>query len=154
MAKLSLLAFATATLAQQSSILTLPFYGYDQMPIVASVVGANPTATTFQLACREGTDASDCGLFPAQTLTVGPSTYHMYMVEQGAFTGTQDCSTMGTTSAVCMESEGGAGANFPGSSTTSYVGTDVEVMKVSVTAGLGKLGESGGKFGGVFGVGW
>ncbi|KAK4504744.1 hypothetical protein PRZ48_002706 [Zasmidium cellare] len=78
---LTLLTLATTTLAQTTTILTLPFYGYDLQPIVASILSANPSATTLSLACAPGTDASDCGLFPAQTLTVGPSTYNMFMGE-------------------------------------------------------------------------
>lgn len=137
---LMLLATPLLAQAQQSTVLTLPFYGYDSQPIVASVVSANSAATTLALACRPGTDGSDCGLFPAQTLTVGPSTYNMFMGEGTAFTGTQMCSTQGTTAAVCMESAGGSEANFPGSSTTSYEGTDVAVFGVTVTAGADRLG--------------
>ncbi|KAF2168351.1 hypothetical protein M409DRAFT_21785 [Zasmidium cellare ATCC 36951] len=134
--------FATSTLAQ-SSILSLPFYGYDTQPIVASILSSNPTATTLALACRPGTDASDCGLFPAQTLTIGPSTYNMFIGEGTAFTGTQQCATQGTTAAVCTESNAGSEANFPGVSTTTYEGTDVVVLPVTVTAGVERLGGGG-----------
>lgn len=135
----TLLTLSTPALAQQS-VLTLPFYGYDKMPIVGSVIAADSSATTLQLACRAGTDGSDCGLFPMQTLTVGPSTYNMYMGDGSAFTGTQDCSTMGTTRAVCTESAAGAQANDPGMSTATYSGSDIGVIGVTVTAGVDRLG--------------
>ncbi|KAF2114726.1 hypothetical protein BDV96DRAFT_84102 [Lophiotrema nucula] len=131
----SILAFSTA----QTTTLTLPFYGYDDMPIVGSIVSADSSATILQLACVEGTDASDCGLFPYQTLTYGPSTYHMDMSVPGdGFTMTQDC-VVATSSAVCKESAGGSEANDPGSSTTTYEGSDVTGLPVTVTSGAEKL---------------
>lgn len=70
-----LLGFAAA----QSTTLSIPFYGLDNQSIDASIVAANPTATTMALACPPGTDSNDCGLFPDMTLVYGPSTYHMDM---------------------------------------------------------------------------
>lgn len=124
--------------AQQVSTptLSLPFYGYDTQSIVASVVSATPNgATTLKLGCPEPSDADTCGLFPLQTLTVGPSTYHMYMSDAG-FTGTQDCNTA---LAQCTESAGGISANFPGMSTTKYSGTEIATLPVTVTSGAEKL---------------
>lgn len=133
---------ASMAFAQQqgsSTVLTLPFYGYDSVSIVGSVVSADKAATTLALACA--TMDSDCGLFPLQTLTFGPSTYKMDMSD-GGFTGTQDCKTSATP-AICMESASGSEANFPGSSTTSYEGTDVTSFPVTVTGGLEKLSGAG-----------
>ncbi|KXT11745.1 hypothetical protein AC579_5041 [Pseudocercospora musae] len=127
------------TLAQTST-LTLPFYGYDQQSIVGSVVSISNQVTTIQLACPENTDGSDCGLFPYQTLTVGPSTYNMFMsAPGGAFIGTQECSS----ASVCTESNGGSEANFPGSSVTTYDASDVASLPVTVTAGADQLGSGG-----------
>ncbi|KAF7194111.1 hypothetical protein HII31_04632 [Pseudocercospora fuligena] len=126
------------TLAQTST-LTLPFYGYDQQSVVGSVVSVSNQVTTIQLACPEGTDGSDCGLFPYQTLTVRPSTYNMFMsAPDGAFVGTQQCSAT-----VCTESNGGSEANFPGSSVTTYDPSDVASLPVTVTAGADQLGSGG-----------
>lgn len=140
----ALLAISTMislTMAQTTT-LTLPFLGYDDTPIVASIVGANSAATTLQLACPDGTDASDCGLFPYQTLTYGPSTYKMDMSAPGdGFTMTQDCS-IADSSAVCKESAGGSEANFPGSSTETYAGDEdmaLTSLPVTVTKGAEKL---------------
>ncbi|EME47639.1 hypothetical protein DOTSEDRAFT_114740, partial [Dothistroma septosporum NZE10] len=130
----------------QSSVLQIPFYGYDTQAIDASIVSVSDSATTLQLACPPGTDSSDCGLFPSQTLIFGPSTYSMNLGvgSAEAFTGTQDCSRQGTTSAVCTESNGGNEANDPGMSTTSYESSDIAVLPVTVTAGEEKLGASAG----------
>ena len=132
----SLLGLATA----QSTTLSLPFYGFDTQAIVASVVSANPSATTMALACPSGTDSNDCGLFPYMTLVYGPSTYHLDMGvgDAQAATATADCNRGATVT--CTESAGGSEANFPGSSTTTYEGTDVATLPVTVTSGVDKLG--------------
>jgi hypothetical protein len=77
---ISLLSLAKA----QTTIITLPFIGYDNQPIAASIVGANHDATTLSLACVLGTDSNDCGLFPTQIMVVGPSMYNMNMVSRVA----------------------------------------------------------------------
>jgi len=125
----------------QTTTLTLPFIGYDQMTLQASVVSAKPSQTVFALACPSGTDANDCGLFPQQLLTYGPSVYIMDMSEPGDddFTMTQDCS-VGPQTAICKESASGSEANFPGSSTETY--TEVTSMPVTITAGAEKLAAS------------
>jgi hypothetical protein len=114
----------------QSIVLTIPFYGYDTQPIDASVVSVDSTATILHLECAPGTDSNDCGLFPSQTLTIGPSTYHMD-TSGDDYTGTQDCMS----TSICAESAGGAGANYPGESTTTYESADIGYMPVTVTAG-------------------
>lgn len=53
----------------------------------------------------------------------------------GGFTMTQDC----ISTSICAESAGGSGANFPGSSTTTYEADDIETMPVTVTAGASKI---------------
>ncbi|KJY01596.1 hypothetical protein TI39_contig285g00016 [Zymoseptoria brevis] len=124
--------------AAQSTILTIPFYGYDDQSIVASIVSADSTATILHLNCPPGTDQNDCGLFPSQTLTIGPSTYHMDLSGDG-FTGTQECMS----TSICVESNEGEGANFSGVSTTTYTAEELESMPVTVTAGASLLGRSG-----------
>jgi hypothetical protein len=123
-------------LAQQTT-LNLPFLGYDGVGFVASVVSAKPDATVFALNCPP--HSGDCGLFPYHTLTYGPSTYKMDMSAPGeGFTMTQDC-MLASSSAVCKESASGSEANFPGSSTETYEGTDMGNAAVTVTTGSDKL---------------
>jgi hypothetical protein len=121
-------------MAQQT--LTVPNVGGDASSIAASVVTANNDATTLALACGASTD---CGLFPQQTLVVGPSTYNVDMSDPDTdFTATQDC-VLASSSAVCKETAGGSEANFPGSSTTTYEGTEIGSLTLTITAGTDKL---------------
>ncbi|KAF2765578.1 hypothetical protein EJ03DRAFT_354720 [Teratosphaeria nubilosa] len=142
--------------AQSSTVVTLPFYGVGSQAVDASVITVSDSVTQFALACPTTlTDYdNDCGLFPYQTLTYGPSTYNMYMSDEG-FTGTQDCQVATATAttdgetgtavaAVCAESAAGSEANFPGSSTATYAGTDIAQIPVAMTAGAEKLGASAG----------
>ncbi|CAO2653748.1 Nn.00g031590.m01.CDS01 [Neocucurbitaria sp. VM-36] len=123
----------------QTTSLTIPFIGFDAQTVAASIVSANSDGTTFQLACYGSTD---CGLFPAQTLVSGPSTYNMDESDPNTdFTATQDC-VIASTGAVCKETAGGSEANFPGSSTETYDATEIGSMLVMVTAGAEKLSGS------------
>ncbi|KAF2439250.1 hypothetical protein P171DRAFT_525762 [Karstenula rhodostoma CBS 690.94] len=126
----------------QTTTITVPFIGLEDTTIYASVVSAKPTETVFALACATGTDANDCGFFPQQLLTYGPSTYVMDMSEPGDedFTATADCS-FGTATAICKESASGSEANSPGSSTETY-SEGVTRLPIIVTAGADKLGAS------------
>lgn len=124
---------------QQTSTLTLPNVGGDSNSVAASVVTAASGATTLELHCVE----SPCGLFPAHTLVYGPSTYNVDMSDPDTdFTATQDCDLASST-AVCRETAGGSEANFPGSSTTTYEGTEIGSVTITVTAGVDKLAQSG-----------
>ncbi|KAF3031328.1 hypothetical protein E8E12_001647 [Didymella heteroderae] len=140
MASALLLASMLGLTAAQTSVVSIPFYILDNQSIEASVISANPSATTMALNCPTGTDANDCGLFPDMTLIYGPSTYHLDMGvgDAGVFTGSEDC-TFGAT-VTCAEFATGSEANFPGSSTTTYEGADIMTIPVTVTSGAEKLG--------------
>ncbi|KAK7192395.1 hypothetical protein DPSP01_004979 [Paraphaeosphaeria sporulosa] len=138
MASLLTISTLLSVALAQTKTVTLPFIGYGDTTFYASVISAEPSQTIFALACAP---TSDCGFFPQQLLTYGPSTYVMDMSEPGDedFTATADCS-IGTVTAVCKESASGSEANFPGSSTETY--SDVTHLPVIVTAGVDKLGAS------------
>ncbi|KZM23556.1 uncharacterized protein EKO05_0011228 [Ascochyta rabiei] len=124
----------TLATAQQVTM-TVPYVFGDANSVAASVVGANKDATTFALACM----SADCGLFPKNILVVGRSTYHVDMSDPNTdFTATQDC-VLASSSAVCKETAGGSEANFPGSSTTTYEGTEIGKLTLTVTAGTEEL---------------
>ncbi|KAI4689595.1 uncharacterized protein J4E88_002949 [Alternaria novae-zelandiae] len=109
--------------------------------MVGSVVTANPTATTLALACAT---SIDCGLFPAETLVFGPSTWNLNMGDpspESDFTATMDCVIM-PESAICKETAGGTEANFPGSSTEPYSGSAVGTFELVITAGVEKLSQA------------
>lgn len=61
---------------------------------------------------------------------------------QSDFSATWSCDVSGTTSASCVESFGGASANFPGTTKTQLAASDITYFPVVVTAGAEKL--SGG----------
>jgi hypothetical protein len=124
--------------AQQTRTITIPTVGGDSNNVAASVVTAANGATTLELHCVE----SPCGLFPKQTLVYGPSTYNVDMSDPNTdFTATMDCDLASST-AVCRETAGGSEANFPGSSTTSYEGTDVGSATITITAGADELAQA------------
>ncbi|KAF1922677.1 uncharacterized protein M421DRAFT_77394 [Didymella exigua CBS 183.55] len=126
--------------AAQTSVVSIPFYILDTQSIEASIISANPSATTMALNCPAGTDASDCGLFPEMILIYGPSTYHLDMGVGDAqvFTGSVDCNRAATVT--CIEFASGSEANFPGSSTTTYESEEILTLPVTVTSGAEKLG--------------
>ncbi|GIZ36744.1 hypothetical protein CKM354_000021100 [Cercospora kikuchii] len=132
----TLLSILPLAMSQSTKTLQLPFYGYDTFSIDASVLAVQDSLTTMTLACPS--TAEECGLFPTQILTYGPSSYRMTMGADADFTGYQDCNVA---QSVCTESAGGPGANFPGMSTTTY--DDAETFAVTVTGGVEKLSGGG-----------
>jgi hypothetical protein len=72
---LALLALAGAVVAAQSTTVSLLLPYGDAQTIVASVVAADSTATTYLFGCAPGTDSNDCGYPSSQTVTQGPSTW-------------------------------------------------------------------------------
>jgi hypothetical protein len=144
MASKILFATLISTAAALTTTVQIPWIGVDSdvgsmllTDMQASVVAANPTATTLSLGCAP---SQECGLFPAETLIYGPSTYNIYMGDPSPdsdFTATVDCVI--AKSAVCKESAAGTEANFPGSSTTTYEAESVGTFGVVVTAGLERL---------------
>jgi len=151
---LSGLALAGLTIAQSTTV-SLFIPGADTQPLVGSIIGSDSTATTYAVQCAPGTDSNDCGFPGVFTLTEGPSTakYAISGSIEGddssvtstvvAFTGVLDCSVDGkASSAICAESFGGEGANFPGTSTETITGTDFFYMPVVITAGLSNTGSA------------
>jgi len=134
------LAFAGLSSAQ--STVSLFLAGTDPMPLLASVIGSDATATTYAVQCPPGTDGNDCGIGGGLILTQGPATvaYTMELIyENGtsiytAYSGYLDCSMGGTTTAVCTESNAGPEANDPGMSTTTYAGSEIEYQVATLTS--------------------
>jgi len=140
---LALASTASFALAQSSTpaptTVSLFLLNSDPQSLVASVVSANPSATTYYIACPPDADSNDCGYGPGATITyAAPSAWQGYM-SAGDFSYSWSCDVQGSTSAVCMESAGGGEANFPGQSTETYDGTDILFNPVVVTAGQEKL---------------
>ncbi|CEI40375.1 hypothetical protein FVEN_g1699 [Fusarium venenatum] len=72
---LALFAGAIATVAAAQTT-TVNFFlpGFDDQPLVGSVVAVKGEATSVAINCREGTDPSDCGIQEERTIVGGPST--------------------------------------------------------------------------------
>lgn len=71
-----LLAAATAGLAaaQSTTVVDVLLPMVDSQRIDASVISANPTATTYSLGCPPGTPSDECGLANGMELVYGPLT--------------------------------------------------------------------------------
>ncbi|KAF4976016.1 hypothetical protein FZEAL_7272 [Fusarium zealandicum] len=54
-----------------SLVTSLLLPGYGEQPLVAEVLGADATATTYLLNCPPGTDSNDCGTYN-NSITLGP----------------------------------------------------------------------------------
>ena len=80
---LALLACSSAVLAAQSTTVKLLLPFADPQPLVASVIAADSTATTYAVGCPPGTDTEDCGFAESQTVTQGPTTYGFTMSYSG-----------------------------------------------------------------------
>lgn len=168
----TLLAAATAAagaMAASSSTLTTSWMnlGFDNTP-VASVIAADATAATYLIACSPSTttntasttdddddldSSSDCGIpGNAMTLIAGPSTMRYYYAASSGATAdvTMDeyCDiTASTERAVCTAVIGGKDADFPGTQTATFSGTDVSWSPLYVTAGQEKLAAAATKAG-------
>ncbi|KAL9092660.1 MAG: hypothetical protein Q9159_000731 [Coniocarpon cinnabarinum] len=118
---------------------SLFMYGTDPQPLVASVVDASPSATTYLLGCAPGTSSDDCGTYNA-TITAAPSAWDASVVMGDAFSDSVHCEmTSSTIPGRCTEVATGSEANFPGTSIYTPQSTDYAVLPVVVTAGTEKL---------------
>ncbi|KAL4919266.1 hypothetical protein BDW62DRAFT_47275 [Aspergillus aurantiobrunneus] len=115
----------------QSSVTSMFILGAGPQPLDASIVGNDAGATTYSINCPPGTPSDECGMGPGMTV-VADGEMTTYIIGMGdEFQFTASCSVREPT-ALCTESAGGFGANFPGVSTTTE---RVAFMPVTVTAG-------------------
>lgn len=69
----------TFVAAQSSTVISLMLPAVDPQALVASVIDASPAITTYAVQCADDTkDGPECGLFHAQTIAQGPSTWSMH----------------------------------------------------------------------------
>jgi hypothetical protein len=105
--------------------------------VAASIISANPTATTFSIACIQG---DQCGLWPKEMHVVGPSTYRIDMEDPNKdtyATGHVECQI--ARSAVCTESF--SGYQEPNDvHVTTHSPQVIGTYGLLVTAGVDKLG--------------
>jgi len=134
----SVALLATRALAQSSTVSLINPY-WDSGVYEASVIGANPTATTYEITCAPMT-TDFCG--PAFTITQGPSMWEMAYTSPGEVSLSAHCDLKGSSSATCTESVGGSAANSQGVETSVLSADDFQSVwqPVVITAGLEKLG--------------
>ncbi|KAL2009990.1 hypothetical protein VTN00DRAFT_5797 [Thermoascus crustaceus] len=133
---ISLSAILGVAVAQTSTI-SLFLLGFDEQSLVASVAGADATATTYVVQCSDQED--ECGLPGPVTVQQGPSTLGYSLADKFDDTYmTLGCNMLGTTAVACTESIWGSGANFPGAATMTFPGDmrALGAVPVVVTAGL------------------
>lgn len=77
-------ALAGAVSAESTTVVDLILPMVDQQTILASVVTADATATSYVLNCPPDADANDCGIGTGFTVFEGPSTlgWKLSMSEQ------------------------------------------------------------------------
>ncbi|KAL0258320.1 hypothetical protein SLS55_007495 [Diplodia seriata] len=143
--------FAAGAVAQSTITTSWFASGFDNTP-VASVIAADSNAVTYSIGCsysdiREG----ECGIPASFIVTQGPSIFEYHYTDDSVasdytadFTMDASCAIEGTTQAVCVESAAGSEANFPGASTETLTGTDVEWGPLIITAGAEKLSATAG----------
>jgi len=85
----------------------------------ASVIAANPTATTYRVDCVATTTACEWAHEGGFVTKVAPNVWGGSIDSMPAFYYAWNC-TLGVSEMVCAESAAGSDANFPGSSTETY----------------------------------
>jgi hypothetical protein len=126
---------ATLSLAQSSPLApagqttTISAFLWDThpQPLFASVIAANPTATTYGMACP------DCGI----NLTVFGDSVFEVSITANEFTESSLCTV--SEDAVCYHSLGGKSVAFPGSSMVTISEISITSLPITVTAGVEKL---------------
>ncbi|RAO72648.1 uncharacterized protein BHQ10_008660 [Talaromyces amestolkiae] len=129
-----------STVVAADTVTTIWLPGFDQQPLVASIIGGDATATTYSIACAAGTDPTDCGVATGFTMIEGPKTMSLEMVDGDKSLAYADlhCDIDASASqAACTETIGGSYANYQGVTTTTFTSDDFESgwMPVTITAG-------------------
>ncbi|KAH8912615.1 hypothetical protein BR93DRAFT_963771 [Coniochaeta sp. PMI_546] len=126
--------------AASSSVVTLHLPNFDDQTILASIITANPTATSYLLTCPTDEPDDECGLGTGIKVLEGPSTLEVHMT-LGESTDDVSCSLSGDT-ANCNQSEKGPGGLT--AIATQFQGISSWAMPVTVTAGLEALTSASG----------
>ncbi|KAH8659096.1 hypothetical protein BGZ60DRAFT_414538 [Tricladium varicosporioides] len=75
MYKSTLVSAALLSVASAQSTVHLSLEGFDNTPLIGSIIASNAAATTYSLACATP-EATGCDIPPSFTFTQGPSTLH------------------------------------------------------------------------------
>ncbi|PYH68779.1 putative GPI anchored cell wall protein [Aspergillus vadensis CBS 113365] len=128
----------------------IPEFSLSSIPLGASIISANPTATTMAVSCLND---DNCILPSPITVTAGPSTYTLSAVYSTSMEGVQevltiveDCKITGVTQGASCSVSYGVEATYKGVSTSTASNTQMSIASaeigyetVSVTGGADKL---------------
>ncbi|GLB09151.1 hypothetical protein AtubIFM57258_005062 [Aspergillus tubingensis] len=128
----------------------IPEFSLSSVPLGASIISANPTATTMAVSCLND---DNCILPSPITVTAGPSTYTLSAVYstsmegvQEVFTIVEDCKITGVTQGASCSVSYEVEATYKGVSTSTASNTQMSIASaeigyetVSVTGGADKL---------------
>ncbi|RAK83408.1 hypothetical protein BO79DRAFT_211964 [Aspergillus costaricaensis CBS 115574] len=128
----------------------IPEFSLSSVPLGASIISANPTATTMAVSCLND---DNCILPSPITVTAGPSTYTLSAVYSTSMEGVQevltiveDCKITGVTQGASCSVSYGVEATYKGVSTSTASNTQMSIASaeigyetVSVTGGADKL---------------
>ncbi|GKZ23048.1 hypothetical protein AbraIFM66951_008979 [Aspergillus brasiliensis] len=128
----------------------IPQMSLSEIPLGASIISANPTATTMAVSCLT---TDNCILPSPFTVTAGPSTYTLSAVYSTSVEGVQevltiveDCKITGVTQGASCSVSYGVEATYKGFGTSTSIATAISVASaeigyetVSVTGGADKL---------------
>lgn len=126
--------------AASSSIVNLHIPDADDQAILASVITANPTATSYLLTCPTDEPAEDCGLGTGIRVLEGPSTLEVHMT-LGQTSDDITCRLSGDTADCDQASKGADGST---TAVMQFQGISSWLMPVTVTAGLDALATTSG----------
>jgi len=121
-----------ATGTSSSSIVTLHLPDFEDQTILASVITADPTATSYLLACPTDEPDDECGLGTGIRVLEGASTLEVHMTLDG-YTDDVSCSLSGDAADCNRSARNTAGITIMD---VHYEGISTWAMPVTVTAGL------------------
>lgn len=150
---LALLYLLVLTSAQDTiTTVSLFLPSFDTQSLVASIISADTTTTTYAVICANLSNKDKCGMPTSITIVEGSSTFAMAYTGSNDLVGLYGYDMTATTEAICSVSIASAylsewtgedGSTTPVSKTTLRAG-DFTYMPVVVTAGLEKLGAQEG----------
>jgi hypothetical protein len=112
---------------------TLHLANFDPQTLHASVITANPTATSYFLACASDAPDDECGLEVGAKVLEGPSTLEVHLTLGTSYTSDMTCRLNGD-AADCRHSSRGPDGNM--TADMHYGDIRPWAMPVTVTAGF------------------
>jgi hypothetical protein len=131
---------ASVTTPISGLVTSLLLYMADDQSLVASVIGADQSATTLSITCPSGVRSDSCGFYPGMTWTqYGTTSFDAVMSDDsmGSYTADWHCSYDTTKSPICSNTVTSPDGAVQLTSTLSS--SDVTFFPVTITGGTEKL---------------